>query len=210
MRQITKGRQPNSLVQYKRQQDATYNNLPQNVRNDLKSSLLQEQGYVCAYCMKRISTDKMRVEHWASQQDNEALQLEYSNLLACCQGNEGQGIHKETCDVKKKNQALKYSPTKAAHNINQKVRFLGNGKIDSTDVVFNEQLKSVLNLNETRLVENRNAALEVLCTKLGEIRGTRTKTQLRDWLGKVLSRNSKNQQKEYFGYLAAYLEKKIG
>ena len=53
MYQINKNRAPNLLTQYKMQFDASYENLPQDVRVELKLALLEEQGYVCVYCMKQ-------------------------------------------------------------------------------------------------------------------------------------------------------------
>ena len=76
---INKQTPPNSLTEYKRQEDATYDNLPTEVKADTKNALLDEQGHVCAYCMTRIKFSKMRLEHWASQEDNRELRLDYNN-----------------------------------------------------------------------------------------------------------------------------------
>ena len=104
----------------------------------------------------------MRIEHWASQEENNSRQLDYSNLLACCQGNEGQGKDRETCDVRKKNQILKYSPAQAGHQLNSKIRYLDHCKMGSIDTDFDNQLNQILNLNGSRLIDNRNAVLEVI------------------------------------------------
>ncbi len=206
---INKSNQPASLVQYKREASATYKGMPQQVRDDLIDSLLNDQGHVCAYCMKRIKASAMRVEHWASRKNNSGLQLDYSNLLACCQGNEGQAKETYTCDKRKGDAVLKFSPSDTTHNIKSKIDYHEGGKIQSHDVDFNQQLNVVLNLNETRLVQNRKAALRTVQETLNKKAGTRDKREIQRLLDRILSRNHKNQYLEYVGFLVSYLEKKL-
>ena len=90
MKLIKKTKEPKSLTFYKRQSNANYEDLTPETKRDLKQFLLKEQGYICCYCMRRISIDKMRVEHWKPQSHpdlitNPLLGLEYSNLLATCE-----------------------------------------------------------------------------------------------------------------------------
>ena len=209
MYEIDKQPQPNSLTLYKRQHDATYDNLPSEVKAETKNALLAEQGHVCAYCMARIKFSKMRLEHWASQEGNTELQLDYNNMLACCQGNEGQDKETHTCDKKKANLVLKYSPSNSEHRINSRVYYQGDGKIRSSEQDFDSQLNTVLNLNESRLLSNRVAALEAIYEKLNSRQGTRTKQQIRAMRLEVLARNGSNKKKPYFGFLAQYLESKL-
>lgn len=206
---INKQNQPGSLTEYKSEASATYKGMPQPVREDLIGSLLNEQGHVCAYCMKRIKASAMRVEHWASRKNNSGLQLDYKNLLACCQGNEGQAKESYTCDKRKGDAVLMFSPSEASHNIKSKIDYHEGGKIKSNDATFNQQLNEVLNLNETRLVSNRKAALSVIQGELNKKSGTRDKREIQRMLNNVLSRNRRGQHKEYMGFLASYLEKKL-
>ncbi|HIF9164179.1 TPA: retron system putative HNH endonuclease [Photobacterium damselae] len=206
---INKSVQPESLRLYRLEEVATYKAMPEGVRRDLVESLLTEQGHVCAYCMKRIKAQTMRVEHWASRQDNPELQLEYSNLIACCEGNEGQPKDTYTCDKKKANETLKFSPSHTRPKINTKIDYHEGGKIKSGDPVFHTQLDTVLNLNESRLVSNRIAALKAIQSMLNTKKGIRKRSEIQKLLDRVLTRNSKNQHREYFGFLANYLEKKL-
>lgn len=59
----------------------------------LKKALLDEQGYICAYCMKRIGLDlnqqnkpQVEVEHFLPQKLNPELDLVYQNMLGVCNG----------------------------------------------------------------------------------------------------------------------------
>lgn len=203
MYQITKTMQPACLTGYKNDPQASYDNLPQDVRRELKNSLLIEQGYVCAYCMNRIKSDKMRIEHWACQDDHEDQELDYSNLLACCSGNEGQPKERYTCDKKKENKTLTYSPANPAHAINNRVSYIhGSGKIMSQEVDFNKEINEVLNLNETRLVTNRKLALKVIHTELSKKKGTRSKQDIQKLHSAVLALNGNGQRKPFFGFFS--------
>ena len=64
--------------------------MPKEVKEKLRTSLLEEQGYICAYCMKKLEDDfsKVKIEHYIAR--NEENQLDYNNLLAVCKGNEGE------------------------------------------------------------------------------------------------------------------------
>ena len=98
---ILKNREPQSFTTYRLTQDASYANIPSTVKDDLKKSLLEEQGYLCAYCMSRISLEKMKIEHFLPQSVYPSESLEYSNLLAVCRGYEGECSQNQTCDTKK-------------------------------------------------------------------------------------------------------------
>lgn len=64
MIEIHKQVQPNLLTEYKRLPDASYANMHgakihgRNVYDAVLESLLNEQGHICAYCMRRIPERK--------------------------------------------------------------------------------------------------------------------------------------------------------
>ncbi len=82
----------------------------------LRDSLLKEQGYLCAYCMKRIRLAKdVKIEHYQAR--NPQNQFDYENLLAVCTGNatlleQNNKVDPErfTCDSRKRNQELHINP----------------------------------------------------------------------------------------------------
>ena len=51
---IKKKLEPHSLTEYKQTINASFDNLPSEIKDDIRKSLLKEQGYICAYCMKKI------------------------------------------------------------------------------------------------------------------------------------------------------------
>ena len=99
MRKISKNKEPNAWLQYRLTSDATYQSTP-----ELRQSLLEEQGYLCAYCMRRIpgkdsnSNEDSRIDHILSRSNNPDLSLSYSNMVICCPGAINSDFH---CDKSK-------------------------------------------------------------------------------------------------------------
>jgi uncharacterized protein (TIGR02646 family) len=162
MKYIKKGKEPNSLTQYRQQQGAYFDGYPQ--KDDIRDSLLKEQKYICCYCMQRISKDKMRIEHWNSQTGFPAQQLIYTNLLGACSGNEGQSKNLQHCDVRRKNIPLKINPTMS--NCEIIIKFKANGEIYSDDIDINNDLNITLNLNYQTIVKNRQTVLDTVKKEL--------------------------------------------
>lgn len=210
MRDITKLSEPKALTAYRAQPDAQYDG-PEftPVKVEIRKGLLQEQGHLCAYCMQRIKAEKMKVEHWQSQKEYPLRQLDYSNLLGCCMGGEGKPRNQQTCDTRKGDLALKYNPAQRAHAIQSKVRYKGDGRIDSTDTDFNQQIDSVLNLNHKRLVSNREEVLEGVRQELARKPGRRSKSEILKLLEQVKKPGSDNQLKPFVGLLIDYLNKRL-
>ena len=62
MRYIQKKSEPESLTKYKKQKGAYYDGYDR--KDDVRESLLKEQGYLCGYCMKRLdSCEQVKIEH---------------------------------------------------------------------------------------------------------------------------------------------------
>lgn len=122
MKHIVKNKPPESLEAYKETEDACYNDMPQNVKEDVRHSLVSEQGGICCYCGKRILPDHHSViEHLYPKGliQYSHLQLEYNNLLCSCDGGESDRAGKTKsekrkipsfCDDKKNNRLLTLTP----------------------------------------------------------------------------------------------------
>jgi uncharacterized protein (TIGR02646 family) len=209
MFEILKGNEPVSLTAYRMQPDADYDG-PQftPVKNDIREQTLREQGATCAYCMQRIYLGKMKVEHWKPQRIA-ALRLSYKNLLGCCMGNEGEGPNDQTCDTKKADSLLKYSPAEAEHMTSTRCDYSGDGKISSKDTEFDLQLNQVLNLNYTKLVKYRSAAIDSVRQKLHQKEGTCSKNDIRKLIESVSTVNDRSAHKPFYGTMINYLQKKL-
>ena len=209
MREIRKGSEPRLLTEYRSRGGEYDGSNFTPVKNAIRSSLLTEQGYLCAYCMTRITAETMKVEHWACQSNNPRFQLDYSNLLGCCMGSEGEKFTSQTCDTKKGDKPLKYNPSKQQDQINNIIKYDGQGKIFSTDIEFSAQINTVLNLNKVRLVQNRSYILTSVRQKLSSKTGKRSRTEIRRFLDDYLTLNQDGQLREYCGLVEYYLLSKI-
>ena len=64
-----------------------FDNLP---KDTIRESLLKEQHYLCAYCMRKIQNNgqSTSIEHWFPLSKNKDQALDYGNMLAVCDGGE--------------------------------------------------------------------------------------------------------------------------
>jgi uncharacterized protein (TIGR02646 family) len=160
MRNIQKKSEPISLTQHRCGTHSNYDNYAE--KDDLRSSLVNEQRGLCCYCLQRIrpGLESMKIEHWQSQDLHPERQIEYSNLLGACRGGEGQKKDQQHCDTRKGNHAVTFNPANPLHDVESKIRFLGDGRVESNDVQFDKEINEALNLNQGALVRNRKAVLQ--------------------------------------------------
>lgn len=147
---------------------AHYSNFKQSDnKDDVQQSLVSEQYYLCAYCMRRIHVAE-KIEHWLSQESSKENShnhetLDYNNMLAVCNGI---SIHTpneyEHCDQSrsKSNRVLTINPT--VKTTIEQIKYLKNGTIYSDNSDIQEDLNGAksLNLNNLRLLDNRKRAYE--------------------------------------------------
>jgi uncharacterized protein (TIGR02646 family) len=212
MRFILKGLEPQSLSEYRAKPDSTYDG-PNftSVKTEVRQQLLHEQGYLCCYCMKRIENSelKTKIEHWHCQNRYPAEQLKYLNLLAACDGNCGVQYKDQHCDTKKANSDILYNPSDPDHKTRLRIQYNSNGEISSADPVFNEQINTVLNLNFSRLTDNRKAIQDAITQALNNSSGTRTRAEISDKIKKWQTLDQDGKLKEFCDVAIYYLEKKL-
>lgn len=122
MKYIEKRKPPESLERYKETAGANFDDLPSNVKSELKQQLADEQGDICCYCGKRISPDHHSViEHLLPKGDKRYthLQLVYTNLVCSCDGGEQERtgrpkrekkLFPSHCDDKKNDSIIPVTP----------------------------------------------------------------------------------------------------
>jgi uncharacterized protein (TIGR02646 family) len=173
MKQITKNQEPRSLVQH-RANGGTYDNLP---KDELRRTLLAEQGHICCYCMKRIpqklnqkeidkSYPNCKIEHINCQSQNREQELNYLNMLLACNGNHGFPRIMQTCDTYKGEMDLSFNPSDTNRNIENLIRYRSNGEIFSDDETIDNELNNVLNLNTKNLSDARAIYYKNIQTKI--------------------------------------------
>ncbi|EGQ9185409.1 TPA: retron system putative HNH endonuclease [Vibrio parahaemolyticus] len=211
MIEIKKTKEPKALEKYRNIPDSLFDgpNFTPHVKNILKDSLLKEQGYICAYCMRRIDAKSMKVEHLKCQDKYKELDLNYNNLLASCCGHSGTPLRNQTCDSRKGNEEITIDMFGKSIPFHSHLRFQRNGRICSLNQTFDEEINEILNLNHTRLVSNRKFVMEGLEQQLSKKKGGRTKAELIVLLSKMCTKDRDGKYIEYYAVLKNYLEKKI-
>lgn len=186
MRAIQKGPEPRSLTEHRASGNADYVPDYGNYTrvDELRKSLVAEQGAICCYCLQRIrpNEDEMKVEHWHCQSDFANEQLDYANMLGACIGGEGRPRKLQHCDTRKGNSPLSRNPANPLHRIESFIRFLGDGTIESPDAALNAELNTVLNLNLDWQKENRKAVLDGFLEAIAKHQGAFTRKVLLRWI----------------------------
>lgn len=205
---IKKGREPHSLTEHKKLPYASYDN---RNKDDIRASLLLEQGHLCAYCMRRITKDHMKIEHWYPESKlDEIRRMEYSNMLGCCEGHKaGCAFKEDTCDTHKEDTVITLNPTDRNHIAKIKYR-TGTGEIYSDDPDIDHDLNVTLNLNcqKQYLKEDRKAVLDTLKNHLHK-KGNLSRADWEKILKMYNSVNDQGQMKEYAGIAIWYINKKL-
>ena len=221
MIEIKKVREPQELIAHRKKPFTTYANMSKEVHEAVLNSLVEEQGYICAYCMRRIVPQKeqeenkknrkhlVTIEHIDPQSKTDAVKaLDYRNMLAVCDGNRGCGSKKNMiCDARRENDALYVNPLKP--ETLKSIRYKSDGTIFSDIEVVNKDLNERLNLNcqALGLPDMRLAALREMQKQIEKKHPTGSiKTICSRYLEYYQQQTRKTP---YVGILISWLEKKI-
>ena len=192
----------------------SFESLEANVKADIKESLLKEQKGLCAYCMRNIKYNSMRVEHWLPQVQTKGSVLDYSIMLGVCCGEIGDVY---CCDNFRgktgygNNGDLKFNPANKAHHQQMKIRYKPSGEIASDDNEFNTQLEKTLNLNNEYMKFSRKAVYTSVCQALEKSSHGKelTKTQCNNILNNWKRCNGQGKLPEYCGVAIYVIEKRL-
>ena len=207
---IKKGKEPRSLTEYRSQIGATYEDF-QN-KDDIRDFLLREQGHICAYCMRRIYKDSMKIEHWHAQHaedgTGEETALDYGNMLGVCDGYKSSPYKDQTCDTHRGNTTIKVDPL-SLESIAQ-IAYRGDGTIYSVNAEIDKDLNETLNLNceHAHLKENRAAAIRAVqryCSKKNKY-GTWEVAELRK-AKRHFETEEEGKKKPYLGAILFFIDR---
>lgn len=206
MRKIVKSQEPQEWTQYRRTPDASFKSIP-----ELVTSLYREQGYICAYCMRRLpckdsfSTEDHRIEHIQSRTNYPDRQLDYTNLVVCCPGNIG-GDTQYHCDKLKGDKDLSFTPVD--DNFIETLSYSSkDGRIKSSVPQYDSEINDILNLNQVLLKRNRYATWKGVMNILNK-KGWKT-AQLSRFLKEWDEKDKDGKYKEYCGIVVYFLRRKL-
>ncbi|MCX6620777.1 MAG: TIGR02646 family protein [Acidobacteria bacterium] len=208
MRTIRKGTEPASLTEYRCAPGANYDDYRD--RATLRASLVDEQRGLCCYCLSRIRPGlrEVKIEHWHCQADYRAQQLDYSNLLGACMGNDGKRGRDLHCDSQKGDRDLSRNPADPAHRVEDLIRFSSSGQVLSDDAGWDTELTHVLNLNLPFLTNNRKATLRAFTEALPK-RGPLTRPALGKWLREWNGESGTGELPPYCQVVVFWLRKRL-
>lgn len=142
-----------------------FNHLDQTTMQQLRRILLEDQGYICCYCQKRIPEKllpKSKIEHFLCQEHNKEKTFDYRNLFIACTGQIG---NVDTCDTLKGSKPLNFIDL-LNPNISATIKYTKNGLIYSNDQDINHEINNILNLNDQNLRNSRQA----ICKSIMDIK----------------------------------------
>ena len=176
---------------------------------ELRAALLLEQGYICAYCMRRIPNKDVKVdatskiEHIKSQEDRPDLQLNYANMAICCPGNLNDAPH---CDKLKAGSSVSFNLHTSA--LQQSISYSSlDGTIRSSNQTWNNEITDLLNLNHGLLKANRK---ETLSGVIDYLQSSNWTTQaINSKLNHWRQFNAEGKYYQFCGIVIWYLEKKL-
>ncbi len=176
---------------------------------ELRHALLEEQGYICAYCMRRIpvkdfnESETSKIEHIKSRNSYPNLQLNYDNMVICCPGNINSDNH---CDKSKDNLAISFSPFDVSTQ--QSISYgTKDGTIKSNLSNINDDINSILCLNNGMLKSNRFQELQGIFSVLDKKKWKKSQLEIKLYEWNKLSNDG--TLKPYCGIVIWFLEKKL-
>lgn len=211
---------PSSLTVLRKQKDfeACYGDLRGSDKDDVVNSLRTAQHDRCAYCETSVrNNSRVRIEHFHPQSTTgtgsaacsrgiggaslDQSDLEYGNMLLCCDGHEGEPQSQTTCDVHKGSTDICDSVFNPKHQSSTRtlVRVSSDGRVHPETFPGDEEsaehiINDVLRLNDVRLTGTRKriygATMREATRKLGANKGRIPNASLRTQLSDAVNRRA--------------------
>ena len=157
--------EPRKLVKFRKKykldekirlgKEIKFNHLDQTIVQHLRNILLEDQGYICCYCQRRIPEKKLpksKIEHLLCQENNKDKVFDFRNLFIACNGKIGEIA---TCDTSKDSNELEGIDLLDL-GLSEKIKYTKKGFIYSTVDLIDKDIE-VLKLNDQNLMKTREA-----------------------------------------------------
>lgn len=210
---IVKQNEPEELKALRASGSVEYKDLKDDAKKAVAESLLQEQGYLCAYCMRQINyLGSIEHHHPQSIYDGtngkEDLRLSYQNFLGVCVGFYESYPNPNTyhCEKVRGNTPLKVNPQDI--NTIAALKYTNNGKIFSDDEDIKRDVTETLQLNVEILRQKRLQVWDGVQKGLSlSIRG-KTPQNIQQQFDKYSNRKD-GKRFEYCGIVLYFLQKEL-
>jgi len=170
MKHILKGSEPLEFTNWKKQDkmfqrgNPKWNRVPSSIKDNIRASLKEEQGYICCYCERKINESDYHIEHFKPKDRNRfpELQLSFDNLICSCQLELEKGEPRHCGNSKGSwfDDELLISPLDS--NCEAQFIYTGDGHIKPSDNNSSSAVTTIekLNLDIDKLVDLRRKAIE--------------------------------------------------
>lgn len=136
-------------------------------------------------------------------QDRPDIQLMYSNMVICCPGNLNNEFH---CDNLKNGNSVSFDLFNS--ELEKSIKYFPkDGKIESSNLQWDSEINTLLNLNHLLLKYNRKETLSGIIKSI-ETKGW-NRTSLNRNLKKWSTFDSQGKLKPFCGIVIWYLQKKL-
>lgn len=195
MKHIVKQGEPQAFTDWKALANddwqPTYDNLAGASKRAVKKALMEEQGYICCYCERRLTDADSHVEHFKPQSEEDVDPLDYTNMLCSCQNQIRKGEPRHCGNLKDNwfDQELLISPLEPG--CESRFAFTGDGGIQAATEGDSAAAKTIvkLGLGIPKLNDLRARAIEPFLDE------NLTEQDLRDFVSGYLAKDAAG----YFG-----------
>ncbi len=139
---------------------AIYESMDSKIKKRLYGDILQEQHYLCAYCMSRIDFQEntipdqaITIDHFLSQTKHPEKTMSYTNMLGSC----------TRCQNNKGSEDITINPLDEGSV--STLRYRRSGEIESSDESIEKDL-ALMKLNSEKMKEARKASLSAFVAML--------------------------------------------
>lgn len=166
MKYIEKQVAPERFTRYRKRRGTTFKDLSENhvdIKDELRQSLLEEQGYICCYCGSKVAFENSIIEHLKSRHNFAELQLNYDNMMISCDGGKSARIsgraYPSHCDDYKGDKEIQVHPLMP--DCECRFKFDEEGQIfcDPSDIDAKETI-TLLNLDNAALKHKRKYIID--------------------------------------------------
>lgn len=223
MRHIVRGREPGCLADTRREAERVtqeaqrdclastdWSLIETTCKDSIRAKLCEDQGGLCAYCMRRIqpvgyrqttAANGSKIEHLAARSEAPNQMFDWENLAAVCGGESPT----RTCDALRGNAPLPINPYRRPPDVDAIFSYTRAGEIHSKDKLGCEAI-ILLNLNAPSLVGNRKSALDALRRA---IRKDDRVGEIQRLYDRAATPNQQGQLEPHVGAVLDYLRKKL-
>lgn len=203
MRKIVKTRQPREWTRYCCTPGVDYQACP-----ELRKVLLNDQGYICAYCTRSLDEmgNNTKIEHIKTRNKNQYQKLKYRNMVICCNGVTKGFRH---CDTSKDRDDISFDLL--TDSFFKTLSYgSGSGIIKSSNATWDDEINRLLHLNNDYLRHERIEIINSIIEVLGKKEDWNTEKQKLRRLRKIWNeKDARGHYKPYCGLVVYFLTKRL-